>query len=286
MPAGRMHADEVETDVPLVRRLLAVQFPQWSDLPIEPVRSDGTDNALYRLGDDMVARLPLIHWAVGQVEKDHRWLPTLAPHVPLAIPVPLARGMPGEGYPWPWSVRRWLPGENATLDRLADPRQAARQLAEFITALQQIDPTGGPAPGDLGRGVPLARRDEYTRTAIASCGTLIDADAVTAAWEADLNAPAWDRPSVWVHGDLGAQGAGNLLAVEGRLSAVIDFGTLGVGDPACELIVAWSLFEGGARDAFRAALSVDDATWARGRGWALYRITRTSIRSSPPARAT
>ena len=268
MPADRMHADEVDTDAPLVRRLLAAQFPQWADLPIEPVRSAGTDNAIYRLGDDMAVRLPRIHWATGQVDKEQRWLPRLAPHLPLAIPVPLATGAPGEGYPWRWSVCRWLEGENATIERIADPRQAATDLAHFITALQRTDPAGGPSSGppNSSRGVPLAMRDAETRTAIAALRGMLDAGAVTAAWEAALHAPAWHRPPVWVHGDLQS---GNLLAVKGRLSAVIDFGCLGVGDPACDMIVAWNLFSAETREAFRAALQVDDATWERGRGWAL-----------------
>ena len=268
MPAGKMHADEVDTSVSLVARLLATQFPQWADLPLAPVPSAGTDNALYRLGGDMVIRLPRIHWAVGQVEKEQRWLPRLAPFLPLAIPVPLVMGEPGEGYPWHWSVYRWLEGENATIERLADLRQAVTVLAQFIAALQRADATGGPPPGpdNSFRGEPLARRDTRTREAIAALQGTLDADAVTAVWEAALRAPAWHGPPVWIHGDLQS---GNLLAVQGRLNAIIDFGCLGVGDPACDLIVAWSLLSAVTRDAFRAALSVDDATWARGRGWAL-----------------
>lgn len=268
MPAGKMHVDEVDTDVSLVGRLLAAQFPQWAELPIEPLRSAGTDNAIYRLGDDMAVRLPRIHRATGQVDKEHQWLPRLAPHLPLAIPVPLAKGTPGEGYPWHWSVYRWLEGENATSERIADPRQAARDLAQFIAALQRIDPTGGPPPGphNFGRGEPLAMRDTRTRAAIAALDGTLDTGAVTAAWDAALQAPAWDGPSVWLHGDLQS---GNLLAVRGRLSAVIDFGGLGVGDPACDVMTAWLFLSAETRDVFRAALPVDDATWARGRGWAL-----------------
>jgi aminoglycoside phosphotransferase (APT) family kinase protein len=263
-----MHSDEVDTDVSLVGRLLAAQFPQWADLPIEPVRSAGTDNALYRLGEDMVVRLPRIHWATGQVDKEQRWLPRLAPHLPLAIPVPLAMGAPAEGYPWHWSVYRWLAGETATVERVADLRQAATDLARFIAALQRIDPTGGPPPGpnNSHRGEALATRDAQTRAAIASLHGMLDAGAVTTAWEAALAAPTWQGPPVWIHGDLQA---GNLLARQGRLSAVIDFGCLGVGDPACDLQVAWNFLSAETRDVFRAALQVDAATWARGRGWAL-----------------
>ena len=258
-----MHADEVEIDASLVRCLLVAQSPQWADLPIEPVQSAGTDNAIYRLGDELAARLPRIPSATGQVEKEHRWLPRLAPLLPLAVSLPLARGRPGEGYPFLWSVSRWLEGETATPERVTDLRQAATDLAGFISALQRIDPTGGPKSS---RGVPLALRDERTRAAIAALHGKLDTDALTAAWDAALQAPTWHGPPVWTHGDLYD---GNLLVEGGRLSAVIDFDVLGVGDPACELIVAWSLFSAETRDVFRAALAVDDATWARGRGWAL-----------------
>jgi aminoglycoside phosphotransferase (APT) family kinase protein len=268
MRTGRMHPDEVDTDVSLVRRLLGAQFPHWADLPIEPVPSAGTDNAIYRLGDEMAVRLPRIHWAVGLVGKEQRWLPALAPHLPLAIPIPLAMGSPAEGYPWHWSVYRWLEGENATVARIADLREAAKDLAQFLAALQRIDPTGGPpaGPQNFSRGVPLAMRDAPTRAAIAALHGKVDAGAATAAWEAALRSPVWDGPPAWLHGDLYPS---NLLVARGRLSAVIDFGCLGVGDPACDLAPAWMLFSGESREAFRAALGVDHATWARGRGWAL-----------------
>ena len=268
MSIGKMHDDEVDTDVALVSRLLTAQFPQWADLPIEPVPSAGTDNALYRLGDDMAVRLPRIHWAIEQVEKEHQWLPRLAPLLPLAIPIPLAKGEPGEGYPWHWSVYRWLEGENATVERLTDPRQAATDLAQFIVALQRIDATSGPPPEPhgLSRGQPLAMRDTYTRDAIATLRGVLDADAVTAVWDTAIKAPAWRGPLVWLHGDLQS---GNLLAVQGRLSAIIDFGCLGVGDPAYDVMAAWLYLSAETRDVFRTALLVDDATWVRGRGLAL-----------------
>lgn len=268
MSIGKMHVDEIETNGSLVVQLLAAQFPQWAGLPVRPIRSAGTDNALYRLGDDMLVRLPRIHWAVDQVDKEYQWLPRLAPHLPLAVPVPIAKGKPGEGYPWQWVIYRWLEGEHAAVDRIAYPKQAAIDLAQFITALQQIDATGGPLPGKhgLSRGKPLAPRDKYTREAIAALHGIIDTGAATAAWEAALQAPKWNRAPVWFHGDLLP---GNLLFKQSRLTAVIDFGTLGVGDPACDLMVAWNLFSGESREMFQAVLGVDDATWARGRGWAL-----------------
>jgi aminoglycoside phosphotransferase (APT) family kinase protein len=266
-----MHADEVHTDVSLVGRLLAAQYPQWADLPIEPVRSAGTDNAIYRLGDKLAVRLPRIHWAVDDVAKEQRWLPKLAPFLPLEIPVPLARGAPGEGYPWPWSIYRLIQGKDATHARFDDPCRAATDLARFVSALQRIDPAGGPPPGahNSYRGAPLAERDAPTRAAIAALRDLpgtLDLDAATAAWEDALQAPAWVGPPVWLHGDLLP---GNLLVRQGRLCGVIDFGCLGVGEPAMDLIPAWALFSDQARAVYRAELGVDDATWARGRGWAL-----------------
>lgn len=260
-----MHADEVATDASLVRRLLAAQFADWADLPIERVPSAGTDNAIYRLGNDMAVRLPRTRWATGQVEREHRWLPRLAPHLPLAIPTQLAMGVPALGYPWRWAVYRWLEGENATHDRIADLREAATDLARFIAVLQRIDATGGPREG-RSRGVPLAERDGPTRAAIAALQGVLDTDAVTVQWEEALRAPVWPGPDVWLHGDLNE---GNLLVQNGRLSAVIDFGTMAVGDPACDLMVAWTLLTAETREVFRTALPFDDATWTRGRGWAL-----------------
>ena len=264
----KMHADEVDIDSSLVARLLAGQFPQWADLPLSSVHSAGTDNAIYRLGEDLAVRLPRVAGATEQVDIEHHWLPRLAPHLPLAIPVPLALGRPGEGYPWSWSVCRWQIGESAQSQRPADLGRAARDLADFIAALQRLDAVNWtpPGPPDSPRGVPLITRDAPTRAAIADLSGRLDTAAVTVAWEAALKEPAWHGPPVWTHGDLLP---GNLLVHEGRISAVIDFGCLGVGDPACDLIVAWALLSAQTRNMFRTALSVDDATWGRGRGWAL-----------------
>jgi aminoglycoside phosphotransferase (APT) family kinase protein len=263
-----MHADEVDTDAILVRRLLAEQFPHWADLPIQAIHPLGTDNANYRVGNEMLVRLPRRERTVGTLEKERRWLPRVAPLLPVAVPLPLGEGVPAEGYPFPWSVYTWLEGENATVGRITDVGQLATDLAQFVAALQGIDPIGGPSPEEHNffRGEPLARRDEATRAAIASLAREIDADAVTAAWEAALQAPEWERLPVWVHGDLDSR---NVLVERGRLCAVIDFGCLGVGDPACDVMVAWKLLSAETRELFRDALSVDEATWARGRGWAL-----------------
>lgn len=261
---GPMHADELAIDAALVARLLAAQFPRWADLPIERVEPSGTDNAIYRLGADMAVRLPR-QISTGDVPaEEFRWLPMLAPHLPLAIPEPIALGEPAEGYPCQWLICRWLNGENATLERIADTARAASDLAGFISALQAVDPTGGPAPD--GRGGPLAPRDARTRDSIAALAGEIDVDVVTTAWETALDAPEWSAPPVWVHGDLDPR---NMLVEHGRLSAVLDFATMAVGDPASDVMVAWKMLPAERRDTFRAALRVDDATWARARGWVL-----------------
>ncbi|MBD2868690.1 aminoglycoside phosphotransferase family protein [Paenibacillus arenilitoris] len=252
-------------DETLVKRLLAAQFPQWAHLPLRKLASTGTDNAIYRLGDEMAVRLPRVEWAAGQAETEYAWLPKLAPHLPLAISQPLALGTPAEGYPWHWSVHRWLEGENATTGRIDDLRQAAIDLAGFVAALQRIDAAGGPPPG-FGRGMPLATRDAYVRDAIAQLHGTIDTEAAALAWDVSLKAPVWQGQPVWIHADIHA---GNLLVDRGRISAVIDFGGVGVGDPAGDLLVAWSVLTADTRPVFREALRPDDATWARGRGWAL-----------------
>jgi aminoglycoside phosphotransferase (APT) family kinase protein len=262
-----MHADELDIDVQLVHRLVVSQFPHWADLPLAPVPSAGTDNAIYRLGAELVARLPRSPSRVAPLVNERTWLPRLG-SLPLAVPVTVAEGDPGEGYPWTWSIYRWLEGDNPTLDSVADLERAAIDLAEFVRALQRLDPTGGPPPGEhnFGRGEPLVRRDDATRTAIASLHDELDVGAVTEAWDAALQAPPWSGSPLSIHGDLSA---GNLLVRDGRLAAVIDFGCVGVGDPACDLMIAWTFLVSEARAVFRSALAVDDATWARGRGWAL-----------------
>lgn len=269
MPAGSLRPDEAHIDAALVRRLIAAQFPRWANLPVEPVEAGGWDNRTFHLGGHMTVRLPSAAAYAPQVEKEHRWLPKLAPLLPLPIPVPLAKGYPADGYPWRWSVYRWLDGETATAGRVADLPRFASALARFLTALYRIDPAGGPPPGrhNFFRGGPLTVYDVETRQAIAALEGEIDADAASAVWEAAL-AATWTGPPVWFHGDVAA---GNLLVKNGRLSAVIDFGTSGVGDPSCDLAISWTLFGEEIRDAFRAALGLDDATWARGRGWALWK---------------
>jgi aminoglycoside phosphotransferase (APT) family kinase protein len=259
----KMHADELLTDVPLVQRLLAAQFPEWAALPIERVPSSGTDNALYRLGDDMVVRLPRIGWAAKDVETDARWLPVLAPLLPVELPELLAHGKPTESYPWDWGVYKWLEGENPVVGSLVSPEVLARDISRFVSALRELDVPGAP-PGS--RGAPLATRDAETRTAIAELDGTVDTDSVTAVWDGALQVPPWPGPPIWTHGDLLR---GNLLLRDGRLTGVIDWSGAGVGDPAADLIAAWSVLPADARETLREELSVDDAMWLRGRGLAL-----------------
>ncbi len=259
--------EEVTIDEALARRLLARQHPQWANLALRPVISAGTDNAIFRLGETMALRLPRLARAAGQVEKEQRWLPLLRP-LPLEIPTALGRGAPDRGYPFQWSVYGWLEGENATPERLQDLEEAARALAGFIRALQAIDAGDGPLSGQHNefRGVPLAEREAPTRQAIGALSTLFDPFRLTEAWEASLAVPPWREAPRWVHGDIQS---GNLLARAGRIRAVIDFGLMGVGDPACDLTIAWSLLCGRSRGVFRDALEIDEDSWLRGRGWAL-----------------
>ena len=286
MSTGDMSSDEVTITVAVVRRLVAGQFPEWAGLPVVPVPSPGVDNATYRLGETMSVRLPRFSRWEGQVTREQRWLPRLAPRLPLPVPVPLAVGVPTAEYPFPWSVYRWLDGERADPERLTGLRRTALDLAEFFLVLQGIDATDGPPPewSNGFRGVPMgdprdsAVVESRVRTWIAALAGRINTDAATEVFETALAAPAWDRPPVWVHGD---PAPGNLLSRNGRLSAVIDFGTLAVGDPACDLIVAWALLDDDARGVLRKALAVDDATWARGRAWGL-----TAVLPDPSRPAT
>jgi len=261
--------DLANIDVSLARRLVSTQFPQWADLSVKPIAFGGWDNQTFHLGEHMTVRFPRAARYSMQAEKEQRWLPKLAPFLPLSIPDPLAMGAPGEGYPWHWSVYRWLDGETAAIENIDDLHRFAIALAEFLVALQRIDSTGGPPPGpsNFYRGGPLSTYDTETRQAITALDGRIDTESATAVWESALNA-TWHGSPVWLHGDVST---GNLLVHNGQLSAVIDFGTLAVGDPACDLAIAWTLFDRDSRNAFRAALGLDDAAWARGRGWTLWK---------------
>lgn len=265
----RCEGRKLAIDTELVKGLIADQFPQWSHLPVEPVAVSGWDNRTFHLGETMMVRMPSAERYAAQVTKEQLWLPRLARDLPLAIPAPLAMGKPGAGYPWPWSVYEWIEGETAAPERIADIGQFALDLAGFMTALYRIDPTGGPAAGqhNFFRGGELAVYDNEARRAIDALAHEIDTTAATMLWEAALETK-WDRPPVWVHGDVAS---GNLLVRDGRLAAVIDFGSSAVGDPACDLAIAWTLFEGESRALFRRAMALDDGTWQRGAGWALWK---------------
>jgi len=259
----KMHDGEIDIDAGLVGRLVAAQFPALGGLPVSAVRSTGTVNAIYRLGDDLYARLPrLVSWARA-LERECQWLPKLAPRLSLRVPEPVAQGNPADGYPFSWAIYRWIDGQPYTDELIADERQAARDLARFVTELRQVPVTGAPRTGRR----PLRELDDNTCAAIESARDVIDRDAALAAWGFALTAPAWDGTPVWIHTDLLRP---NLLVTGGRLGAVIDFGGMGAGDPAADVIAAWSVFRTPGRGAFRGALGVDDATWNRARGYALH----------------
>nr|WSY55098.1 aminoglycoside phosphotransferase family protein [Streptomyces sp. NBC_00886] len=265
MSTARMHADELDIDAKLVSRLVAEQFPQWAELPVTRVASAGTDNAMYRLGEDMVVRLPRLPGGARQIETEQRRLPRLAPHLPLAVPVPLAMGEPGQGYGLRWGVYGWLGGDNAYDSPLTELADAAVELGRFVAALRRVDAVGGPASF---RGGPVGAQDADVRKAIEELGAdgTHDATLATAAWEHVISLPQWKHAPVWLHGDLLP---GNLLTEAGRLTAVIDFGGLGVGDPAADALPAWAVLSAETRGRFREAAEFDDLVWARGRGWAL-----------------
>jgi aminoglycoside phosphotransferase (APT) family kinase protein len=264
-----VHRDAI--DAALARRLVDSQFPQWAGLPITPVELDGWDNRTFRLGDELSLRLPTGDWYAQQVAKEQRWLPRLAPHLPLPIPAPAAHGEPGCGFPWAWSVYRWIDGEIAARARIVDLPGFATSLAGFLNALRRVDATGGPAPGEhnFHRGGPLAVYAAEALEAIDALAAEIPRDAVLRAWE-DAMSTSWDRDPVWVHGDVAS---GNLLVNDGALAAVLDFGSSGVGDPACDVVIAWTFLDDAGGERFRAALDADAATWSRGRGWALWKAS-------------
>jgi aminoglycoside phosphotransferase (APT) family kinase protein len=259
----KMHDGEVGIDAGLVRRLVDGQFPRLTSLPVSAVQSTGTVNAIYRLGDHLCARLPRVQKYAGDLEDELRWLPWLAPQLSLRVPEPVATGHPAGGYPFPWAIYRWIDGQPYADELVEDERQAAMDLAQFVAELRAIDPAGAPRAGRR----PLRELDDATRTAIDSSRSVIDGDAVAAAWERALEAPAWEGTPVWIHTDLLRP---NLLADGGRLSAVIDFGGAGIGDPAADVIAAWSVFGPAGRETFRGVLDVDDGTWNRARGFALH----------------
>jgi aminoglycoside phosphotransferase (APT) family kinase protein len=259
----KMHDGETDIDAGLVRRLVAAQFPGLAGLPVSAVQPAGTVNAIYRLGDRLCARLPRVRSWAQDLDEEWDWLPKLAPQLSLRVPEPVAKGRPGSGYPFSWAIYRWIDGQPYADEVVGDEHQAARELAQFVAELRRIDLAGAPRAGRK----PLRQLDAGTRAAIASARDVIDSDAATAAWCQALEAPAWSGTPVWIHADLLRP---NLLTDGGRISAVIDFGSAGAGDPAADVIAAWSVFGPAGRGTFRRALGVDDGTWHRARGYALH----------------
>jgi aminoglycoside phosphotransferase (APT) family kinase protein len=261
MEIRRMHDDEVDVDETVVRILLRARFPHLAELPLARVVHGGTDHHIWRLGDDLQVRLPKHAPSTGQAEKDAGLLPRLAPHLPVAVPELVARGEPSEPYPFAWAIYRWLPG----VPPAAGTEQLALELADFLRALRAAPTEGGPPA--RGRGRPLAQLDDaFFRSSLEQLAGEYDLATLEDVWERSRAAPDWSRDPVWLHGDVLAS---NLLVRDGRLSAVIDWGVACVGDPAPDLMIAWSLLAP-VRETFRAAVDADAATWERARGWALW----------------
>jgi aminoglycoside phosphotransferase (APT) family kinase protein len=256
-----MHDDEVLVDADLVARLVAHQFPGWAALPVTHASSAGTDNAMFRLGDGMVVRLPRVEWAAASVEHEQRWLPVIGPRLPVTTPEPLAMGEPGDGYPWHWSVYSWVEGDNPGDDDLTEA--LVLDLAGCLNVLHALDEPGGPVSH---RGLTFDKRDAVTRESIVAMHGMVDTDAVTALWDEAFELPTCEPPGTWIHSDIAP---GNLLVRAGRLCGLIDFSGVSRGDPAVDICVAWNLLPGSLRPLFREALEIDDATWLRSRAWAL-----------------
>jgi aminoglycoside phosphotransferase (APT) family kinase protein len=259
----KMHEGEIEIDTTIVHRLLTEQFPHLAERSITVVRSTGTVNAIYRLGNDLYVRLPRVQTSAEGIDREWTWLSKLAPQISLTIPQPLARGKPTSWYPCPWAIYHWIEGSPYQDDLISDERQAARDLANFILELRSVDVLDAPRGGRN----PLTELDAETRCAIESSQGAIDTKAASAAWTRSLEATLWNGKPVWIHRDLLKP---NLLVQDGQLRAVIDFGGVGVGDPAADAIPAWSVFNRVGRETFREALDIDDNVWRRARGYALH----------------
>lgn len=259
-----LHEGELTIGDRLVKTLVADQFPQWSDLPLRRVRSTGTVHAIYRVGDELAVRLPLLEQWAPDLDREVEWVTRFGAELPIEVPVPVAVGQPGSGYPVPWMIVKWIEGENATFRTLIDLGDAARRLGEVVRVLRGIDTDGV----DFAhyKGSPLATRDAATRLAVDQVADEFDSGELVRAWEDALQASDWAGPPAWFHSDLHS---GNLLARDGRLVAVIDWGDCAVGDPAIDAIAGWWLFDAESREVFREAAGFDDETWSRGRGWAL-----------------
>jgi aminoglycoside phosphotransferase (APT) family kinase protein len=262
--------DDSKIDVALAQKLVATQFPQWEELSVNRLTSAGTDHALFGLGNAMLIRLPKRLSAASQIEKEHFWLPKLAPHVTTAsisIPSPIAKGASDGSFPWSWGIYAWIDGESMDTARVANTQQLANDLANFVVMMRNAPHDGTPiAPDNMMRGQPLALRDATTCQSIQALSDEINMPLAMKVWQHALSAPPWRDTPRWVHGDLLP---GNLLVRDGRLCAVIDFGGARVGDPAVDAMPAWTSFNAETRTIFRHAIEVSDATWNRARGWAL-----------------
>ncbi|PGL66785.1 aminoglycoside phosphotransferase family protein [Bacillus sp. AFS055030] len=260
-------------NVELVKQLIKEQFPIWSHLEIKPVEVSGNDNRTFHLGDQMSVRLPSAECYVPQVEKEHKWLPFLANKLSLPISKPLAKGRPSKNYPWPWTINEWIEGEASSKENISDLSQFAKDVGQFLKEFQSIDAKHGPIAGkhNFFRGGNLAVYDKETRNSIEQTKEIFNKDLLTEIWETALSSK-WEGEQVWVHGDIAP---GNLLVKNGKLCAVIDFGILGVGDPSCDAAMAWTFFDSISRNVFKNVLNVDENTWNRTRGWALWKALIT-----------
>ncbi|MBP2616236.1 aminoglycoside phosphotransferase family protein [Chryseobacterium jejuense] len=263
-----MHINELEISENLVQSLLDKQCSRWAKLPLSRVSSNGTVHTLYRLGKEFIIRLPRIEWVEGTVndtiEKEFKWIPLLSKLVDVSLGEPVFKGEADENYPWSWTIATWNEGDNPDFEKENEYNVLAEDLADFLNSLHTIKLSGGPWSR---RGVPLQAQDVDTRKAIAELKAEIDVRAVTELWNQLLETPQWNQDPLWVHGDLLP---GNILIRDNRLTAIIDFSDLGIGDPACDLIIAWSLFNHSSRQVFRNYLQyIDEDTWKRGKGWAL-----------------
>ena len=259
----KMHPGEIDIDIALVKGLLTEQFPHLAEKPIAVVRSTGTVNAIYRLDKTLYIRLPRLEAWAESIDREWIWLPKLAPHISLNVPRPFARGKPSNGYPFSWAIYHWIEGAPYQDKLIRDERQAAYDLVNFILELRSVEMRGAPRGGRR----PLIELNAATRAAIESSRGVIDTQAASEAWAHSLEAPPWNGKPVWIHGDLLRS---NLLVQDGQLCAVIDFGGVGTGDPAADVVPAWSVFNTVGREIFRGALDVDKDTWSRARGYALH----------------
>lgn len=258
-----MHQNEIDINTVIARQLLVNQFPNWADLCLQILCNEGTDNVMYKLGHDKVLRLPRTVRSARNIDKERLWLPKLAPILPISIPEILYNGRPESNYPLPWLIFRWLEGQNPNTENMVDHHQAAVDLGNFVVEMRNISPINSP---NSKRGLPLNTRDAETRAAITSLTDFYDTSLLTTMWESALAVPLWSGSPVWIHGDLHP---GNLLTQKHRITSVVDFGSAGVGDPACDMMVAWTLLTSDTRRIFHSIVQPDCATWERGRGWAL-----------------